>query len=148
MLDISDGTFTTPAANTPVRIKRMKPRTVNVTFYKVGDLLNQGGTAINADRVAEQAVLEAFLAHVYKPQVNVSVKVSIMPEQAETADVVRTIGHEMPGGGHPGIKDGSSQGIAPLPGTRHSEMLMRDGNNNPDSDACLLVKAEWDKIEK
>lgn len=54
----------------------------------------------------------------------------------------------MLGEDHPGIKDGSNQGCAPLPGTDHSKRLMRDGNNNARGHDHLIVKAEWDKAEE
>lgn len=56
------------------------------------------------------------------------------------------IGHVFVGPGHPNQEWGS-QGRAPLPGTRHSERLMRKGSASL-TDPRVLVKGEWDEADK
>jgi len=71
----------------------------------------------------------------------------------ELAQMMNTISHEighvMIAAGHPSDDPKEDEnGPAPLPGTKHSERLMRDGRNNPKGFEHLLVKAEWDEIQR
>lgn len=79
MLDIGDGTFSTPAANTPVRIKRMKARTVNVSVFKFAEELTPGGTVFQPEHLPARADLEKYLNNVYGPQINVTFNVYLEP---------------------------------------------------------------------
>jgi len=70
--------------------------------------------------------------------------------------IAHEIGHVMIGYGHPSdiplfpthIESRDARGYAQLVGTAHRERLMRAGNVNPKGFEHLLVKAEWDEIEK
>ena len=50
--------------------------------------------------------------------------------------------------GHPNEKNKGGNSPAPLPGTSHIQRLMYAKENKPVGTPNIIVKAEWDEIEK
>ena len=85
-MTMGEGNDETTSVSQPLWFKMMKPRTVNVTVYKIADDLLTGDEAgiIDADLVPTKQQLENRLNDIFKPQVNITFNVVIKETQVET----------------------------------------------------------------
>lgn len=112
----------------------------NVTVYLLGTRKPINTSAIGMAHIESRTCwVKAKAYHSYR-------------RDEELAQLMNTTAHEfghvLLGEGHPSERPGDAyKGPAPLPGTNHSQRLMREGGNNPKGFDHLLVKAEWDAAE-